>query len=61
MHDVHGSRLNSKESIRLVGVLTQPTAGETDGTWKAGNLLKKLVEQMRLYEKASFTVRTEYV
>jgi FK506-binding protein 1 len=29
---------------------------EYDGTWKAGNLLKKLVEQMCLNEKAAFTV-----
>jgi hypothetical protein len=29
---------------------------EIDGKWKAGNLLKKLVEQMCLYEKAAFTV-----
>ena len=29
---------------------------EVDGKWKAGNLLKKLVEQMCLYERAAFTV-----
>ena len=32
---------------------------ESDGKWRAGNLLKKLVEQMTLNEKASFHVEEE--
>lgn len=36
-------------------------AARQDGNWRAGNLLKKLVEQMVLGEKAAFTVHEAVV